>query len=70
MKLYKIWCVGKTDKWPESYPIEKIIEVTIFTRDQVVSINQDKLQTTLNYLNFCKCDDEHFEIREEEVECE
>lgn len=61
--LYRIWHVGK-----HTYPLEQVISVLIYYRDEVVSIDQAKLQKLCDHLNFCKDDDESYEVRAELIQ--
>jgi len=62
-KLYKIWHIGKN-----TYPLEQILIILTLYRDEVISTDLNKLQKVCNKLNYCKDDDEYYEIREEYLE--
>lgn len=57
-ELYKIWHIGK-----HTYPLENILSVLIHDREDVISIDYNKLQKVCNRLNVCRDDDEHYEVR-------
>lgn len=58
IKLYEIWHVGR-----QTYPLERIISVITYHRDEIISTNLAKLQNVCDKLNLCKDEDEYYEIR-------
>lgn len=57
--LYEIWHIGH-----QTYPLERILSVITYYRDEIISTNLAKLEKVCARLNLCKDEDEHYEIRE------
>ena len=70
--LYEIWRIDMSARQVckygsftnKEYPLLAVLSATIFYRDDVVSMDLEKLQVRCEHLNFCADEDERYEIRE------
>lgn len=60
-RLYQIWQVKES---PYAYALVDVITALVYTRDQVISTDYEKLQKLCDRLNFMAGEDERYEVRD------
>jgi hypothetical protein len=71
-KLYEIWRIDLSDRasyaWGKytnkEFPLIEVIGVIHLMREEIRSMDLEKLTAKCKYLNECGCEDERYEIRE------